>query len=241
MDVNSNKGTVLSLFDFSGNMVRPWAEAGYECICVDIQHKGTRREGNITFVEADVLKFLPPIRRYVFAAAFPPCTDLAVSGSRWFSDESRGKGLGALAHAIECFHAAKKIMEWTGAPFIIENPVSTISSYWRKPDHTFDPWQYSGLCADDYYTKKTCLWTGGGFVMPEHDYDRERYERGLAAWKHFKKTGEKLPDLKDYPDDRIHKATPGDDRANIRSKTPMGFAIACFRANGMSKVTTDND
>lgn len=34
------------------------------------------------------------------------------------------------------------------------------------------------------------------------------------------------------PDDRIHKCAPGPDRANIRSATPMGFARACFEANG---------
>lgn len=34
-----------------------------------------------------------------------------------------------------------------------------------------------------------------------------------------------------YPDDRIHKAAPGDDRANFRSATPRGFAQACFEAN----------
>jgi len=25
---------VLSLFDYSGNMVKPWAKAGYDCVCV---------------------------------------------------------------------------------------------------------------------------------------------------------------------------------------------------------------
>jgi hypothetical protein len=33
------------------------------------------------------------------------------------------------------------------------------------------------------------------------------------------------------PDDRIHKATPSDDRGNIRSATPRGFARAVFEAN----------
>lgn len=33
------------------------------------------------------------------------------------------------------------------------------------------------------------------------------------------------------PDDRIHKATPGDDRANFRSATSMGFSRATFMAN----------
>jgi hypothetical protein len=51
---------------------------------------------------------------------------------------------------------------------MLENPVGVLSSYWRKPDHTFDPCDYGGYLnpAGDAYTKKTCLWTGGGFIMP---------------------------------------------------------------------------
>lgn len=29
---------VISLYDFTGEAVRPWAEAGYKCYCYDIQH-----------------------------------------------------------------------------------------------------------------------------------------------------------------------------------------------------------
>ena len=32
-------GLVLSGFDLSCNMVKPWAESGYLCYCVDIQHQ----------------------------------------------------------------------------------------------------------------------------------------------------------------------------------------------------------
>lgn len=44
-----SKGIVLSLFDFTGNMVKPWADAGYLCYCVDMQHESEDgiREGNI--------------------------------------------------------------------------------------------------------------------------------------------------------------------------------------------------
>jgi hypothetical protein len=91
---------------------------------------------------------------------------------------------------------------------MIENPVSTISTYWRKPDHTFHPWQYSGLNADDCYTKKTCLWTGKGFVMPEPDHTEDV-----------------------TPDDRIHKAAPGPERASFRSRTPQGFSMAVAASN----------
>lgn len=147
----------MSLFDFSGNMVKPWAEAGYSCLCVDIQHKGEETNGNITRVGADILEYLPPLSEYAAVFAFPPCTHLAVSGARWFA----GKGLGALADSIRLFHRAAQICEWSGAPYLIENPISTISTYWRKPDYVFDPCDYG-----DPYTKKTCLWTGGGFMMP---------------------------------------------------------------------------
>ena len=34
------KNVVISLYDFTGVAVRPWAEEGYECYCFDIQHEG---------------------------------------------------------------------------------------------------------------------------------------------------------------------------------------------------------
>jgi hypothetical protein len=127
-----------------------------------------------------------------------------VSGARWFS----GKGLYALADSIALFARSAELLEATGAPYLIENPVSTISSYWRKPDHTFHPFMFTGFEPADNYTKKTCLWTGGGFVMPPAN------QADLGP-----------------PDDRIHKAAPGDERADFRSATPAGFARAVFLAN----------
>jgi hypothetical protein len=54
-------------------------------------------------------------------------------------------------------------------PYFIENPVSVISSEWRKPDFIFHPYDYGGYTSreTDGYSKKTCLWTGGGFEMPK--------------------------------------------------------------------------
>lgn len=209
------KKTVISLFDKTGNAVRPWAEAGYQCFCYDIQHKDLRDEGNITFVPWDALDF-PEIQQFevdvssvAFVFAFPPCTHLAVSGARWF----KGKGLRALADSIQMFATAAEICEASGAPYLIENPVSTISSYWRKPDHTFHPYEYTAFDLNDNYTKKTCLWTGGGFVMPEPKTNRYLGE----------------------PDNRIHAAPPSDDRADFRSATPMGFARAVFQANAKTE------
>ena len=200
----------VSLFDSSAVMLEPWSAAGHQCWAVDIAHpRGhTFRDDGINLVGHDLsTPWLPPFDRseIVFMAAFPPCDHLAVSGARWF----KGKGLRALASSIELFATAAELCEWSGARYMIENPVFTISTYWRKPDHAFSPHQYAGWEPSDNYTKKTCLWVGGGFVMPE-PFPLEG-------------AGE--------PDDRIHKMPPSPRRAAMRSQTPRGFARAAFRAN----------
>ena len=202
----TNRPIVLSLCDRTGNMLRPWAEAGrYRCIAVDIQHAaGVVERDGVEFVGADVREYLPPRGDYAACFAFPPCTHLAVSGARWFGD----KGLAALRDAIGLVEACRRICEWTGAPYMVENPVSTLSTYWRKPDHTFDPCDFGGYLpgGGDAYTKKTCLWVGNGFRMPPP----RRVDPVEGS--------------------RMHLMPPGPDRADARSETPMGFARAVFEA-----------
>ncbi len=41
------KNKVISLYDFTGVAVTPWAKAGYECFCFDIQHDKPPRTKNI--------------------------------------------------------------------------------------------------------------------------------------------------------------------------------------------------
>ncbi len=207
----ATKDVFLSLFDKTGNMAKPWVDAGYKAVLVDMQHPpGVTEEGPVTKVGADIRNgWIPPrdlIDRIAFVAAFPPCDHLAVSGARWF----KGKGLRKLALSVDLFATAAELCEWLGVPYIIENPVSTISTYWRKADAVFHPHHFTLLEPDDNYTKATCLWTGGGFVMPQSCQDFT-----LGA-----------------PDDRIHKCAPGPERHNIRSATPMGFARAVFNVNG---------
>ena len=131
---------------------RPWAEAGFDCVCVDLQHEGMRTDGRITYVEADIKRYLPPRCDYQIVFAFPPCTDLANSGNRWKAD----KGLDALGDAINTVAACRRICEWSDAPYMLENPVGSLSTYWREPDYACHPWHFGKL-----EQKLTCLWTGG--------------------------------------------------------------------------------
>lgn len=157
------RDAILCLYDLTGNMAKPWIDAGYTAVIVDMQHKpGIREDGQIIRVGEDIRNgWLPPREltdRIAFVAAFPPCDHLAVSGSRWF----KGKGLRKLALSIDLFATAADLCEWLEVPYLIENPVSTISTYWRKPDATFHPHHFTLLEPEDNYTKQTCLWTGGG-------------------------------------------------------------------------------
>lgn len=202
------KNITLFCFDYTGNMARPWANAGFDCYCVDIQHPdGITGKDNIKFIGADMLKWRPDFdtSRVAFQAYFPPCTDLAVSGARWF----KAKGMDRLIDALNLFNVAIKMAESIPAPYLIENPVSTVSTYWRKPDYTFNPCDYAGYEGgeNDLYTKKTCLWVGNGFRMPEKIHK------------------------KPVQGSRMHLMPPSDDRANLRSATPHGFAQAVFEAN----------
>ena len=199
----------MSLFDRSAVMLEPWRDAGYTCWAVDINHPAQSVEQDgINLIRHDLtVPWLPPFSNsdIEFVAAFPPCDHLAVSGARWF----KGKGLRALARSVELVATAAEFCEWANAPYLIEQPVSVLATHWRKPDCYFHPWEYAGFEPSDCYTKKTCLWHGGGFVMPDP----------------FPSEG--APE----PDDRIHKMPPSPERAAMRSQTPRGFAVAVHRAN----------
>jgi hypothetical protein len=201
-----NKQPIISLFDKTGNAVKPWAEAGHPCYCFDIQHsiRADRTVGNITYCWANLLATRPgdlPGNPYA-VFAFPECTQGAVSGSR----DWKRKGLSAFIAWLTMFEKARELCEWFGCRYLIEQPIvdSSIAKRWREPDVRFHPWQYG-----DGYTKHTNLWTGGGFVMPEPTV---------------------LVEPQDV-DDRIHKATPGPGRADFRSASPPKTFRAIYEAN----------
>jgi len=207
------KKFALFLFDYTTNVARPWREAGYETLSIDIQHPLRERGSHILNVDLTTTgPLLVELKRrgiglddIAFLGCFPVCTHVAVSGARDF----KIKGLRALAQAVQFFATCREMAELVSCEWFIENPVSSMASHWRKPDHYFNPSDYTGLCAEDNYTKKTSLWTSPGFVMP--------------------------PPVRDTtlgpPDDRIHKAPPTSDRGDVRSAFPAGFSQAVFEAN----------
>lgn len=120
--------------------------------------------------------------------AHPPCTHLAVSGARWFSGKRH-----------EQKEAIDFVMYLADAPILhiaIENPVSILSTKWRKPDQIIQPWQFG-----HGETKAHCLWL-----------------KGLPKLVPTKIAEGRVP--------RVHHEPPGPDRWKNRSRTYEGIAEA---------------
>jgi hypothetical protein len=206
---NPEVNAVISLCDKSGVMVRPWAEAGYECWCVDTQHSIRRDRtekvgaGVIHYVWGDCRSWRLPsdvAGRVMIGFAFTPCTHLNSSGAR----DHKKKGGWMLADAVQLFDSAEVAFTYGGFPYMMENPIGRLSTHRREPDHKFQPWMYG-----DLYFKQTCLWTGNGFVMPAPMFSKPPEGTTEKIWL--------MP--------------PGEERQDERSQTPPGFAQAVFRAN----------
>jgi hypothetical protein len=236
-----SKGIVISLYDYTGEALKPWAMNGYECYAFDIQHTSNSMEwfydddgvlGSINYRYADLHDFDTHKkifnefngRRVIFGMAFPVCTDLAVSGAAHFKRKAERDPHfqdRAAKHASDC----ADLFEDLGCPYFIENPVSVLATKWRKPDYSFHPYEYGEYIPDneaehprwpdyiapkDAYTKKTCLWTGNDFEMPQ---PRPTQTPDGYSTQHLK-LGGKSKRTKD-----------------IRSATPRGFATAVYEYN----------
>jgi len=87
------------------------------------------------------------LQKWDMLIAFPPCTDLAVSGARHFkckiADGTQQKSIKFFMDLVNC-----------NIPKIaIENPIGIMSNKYRKPDQIIQPWQFG-----DKAQKSTCLW-----------------------------------------------------------------------------------
>lgn len=121
-----------------------------------------------------------------------PCTHTSVSGARHFADKwADGRQAAGVALFMQGWRRAGHIPR-----VAFEQPVSILSSLFRKPDQIIQPWQFG-----HGETKATCLWLRGlPPLVPTDVVD------GRAA--------------------RVHKMSPGPDRARERSATYSGIAAA---------------
>lgn len=224
----------IFIYDFTGIMAQPWLEAGYECWCFDGQHPtGITRDGNhvkvgMWFDAARVGEHAAVICEMVgegveMVFGFPECTHLAVSGAAHFAKKLASDPL-IQVKATVLATLVEMVGVKCGAKWAAENPVSVLATLWRKPNFSFHPYEYGGYLPEDdkhptwpeyiaprdAYPKKTCIWSGNGFVQP------------------LKKP---VPVRAGYSDQHLKLGGKSLRTKNIRSATPRGFARAVFEAN----------
>lgn len=141
--------------------------------------------------------------------AHPPCTRLCNSGQRWlyFGDEKYRK-----KKQKEQREAIKFFMHFTKADcdrIAIENPCGIMSSHYRKPDCTYNPYDFEG----ETECKKTCLWLKGlPPLLPTREVPLPIEERTQGIFKAR------------FGDKQLAWNDP--ETARLRSQTPCGVANA---------------
>ena len=155
---------VLVACEESQEVAQAFRAIGHEAWSCDLLPcSGGRPEWHIV---GDVIKVLD--QSWDAVIAFPPCTDLAASGARWFAEKQAD---GRQQEAIE-FFLRFTILQCKWA---IENPVGIMSRLYRRPDQIIQPWQYG-----HGETKATCLWLSG---LPKLQSTQVVEGREQRVWK----------------------------------------------------------
>ncbi len=174
---------ILIACEFSGVVRETFRAKGHDTWSCDLLES---MDNSKYHIQDDVLNILE--RNWDLMIAHPPCTHLAVSGARWFEHKKEVQ-----KEAILFF---KRIVSADIHKICVENPISIMSTHYRKPDQIIHPWQYG-----HGETKATCLWLKNlPLLLPTNIVE------GRVA--------------------RVHMLPPSKDRWKLRSITYSGIAEA---------------
>ncbi len=179
------------LCEFSGTVRDAFLACGHDAVSCDLLP--TTIPG--PHLQGDCLAF--DWSDYDLLICHPPCTHLAVSGSRWFKDKRVEQEV-----ALDFVRA---LMQLPVSRICVENPVSVISSRIRKPEQIIQPYEYGHS-----ESKKTCLWLKN---LPKLRPTNVLPLPAKGVWDNQTPSGQ-------------NKLGPSPDRWLLRSKTYTGIAAA---------------
>lgn len=191
---------VLIACEYSGTVRDEFTKLGHDVTSCDLlptDKPGKHYQGNLFDIANN---------GYDKVISFQPCTDLAVSGARWFPEK---RANGSQEKSIRLFFEVWKVSNCSENPIGIMNGGKYIKQWfpelWHemkdfgfpfKPTQIIHPWQFG-----HGETKATCLWLKGlQKIIPTN----------IVAGR----------------EQRIWKLPPGPDRWKIRSTTFKGIAEA---------------
>jgi hypothetical protein len=148
--------------------------------------------------------------QYDMLGFHPDCTHLTVAGIHW---NNRGRGWEGTTAALE-------FVAWCMShkrPWYLENPVSIISTRFRKPNQTIQPYQFG-----EDASKRTCLWLND---LPTLEKDPlNRVAGRLVEWPVG--SGKIVERWANQTDSGQNRLAPSETRWKERSKTYAGIADA---------------
>jgi hypothetical protein len=200
--------TLLSLFDYTGNWSRPYADAGWNVILWDIKHTcdmfgmfSDIKDACADYFYEHIFDNFGTVDGILAAV---PCTDFAVSGARWFAEKDAN---GSTAQSVELVWQTLRIVHLCMPHFwVVENPISRIHKLvpeLGRPKMYFHPCDFG-----EPYTKKTALYG---------EFNTNLVKTPVAPTE-----GSKMHRMYGGRSERTKE---------LRSVTPPGFAQAFFEAN----------
>ena len=150
---------VLVACEESQEVCKAFRERGHEAYSCDIQDcSGGHPEWHIM---GDVIQYINGYCTFFTSGgtwihidsawdlviAHPPCTDLAVSGARWFPEKQKD-----FRQQKACVFFMQMMLN-SADKVAVENPIGIMSECYRKPDQIIQPYQFGHKAK-----KSTCLW-----------------------------------------------------------------------------------
>ena len=175
---------VLVACEYSGRVRDAFTAKGHDAISCDLletEAPGKHYKGDIKDIIYDGFDLM---------IAHPPCTHLAVSGARWFSEGRKPMHL-----REQALDFVQQLMNAPIDHICIENPVSIISSRIRPSDQTIQPYMFG-----HGETKATCFWLKNLPLLKPTKYVEGREPKvwleppGPDRWKNRSRTYQGIAD-----------------------------------------------
>jgi hypothetical protein len=199
---------ILVACEESQAVTKAFRNLGYEAFSCDLLPcSGGHPEWHFNEDMFEVIKREP---KFDLMIAFPPCTDLAVSGARHFE---RKIADGSQAKSIQFF---MDVINADVERIAVENPIGIMSRLYKKPNQIIQPYWFG-----DKAQKSTCLWLKN---LPNLE-PTDIVEKGEFKEWNDRKTG-KLKRQALWYYEALQKAKSPEERRTLRSKTFQGIANA---------------
>ena len=194
---------VLIACEFSGVVREAFRKKGHEAYSCDLL---PALDGSPYHYQIDVEKVL--LADWDLIIAHPPCTYLTVAGNRYYHDRPDLYNPAA-AFATMFFSYSRKVC--------VENPVGRLSTLFRAPDQTIQPYEFG-----EDASKRTCLWLQGLPLLVKREDQRVtgRYVEYPSGSNRF------VERWSNQTDSGQNRLGPSVDRSSIRSITYQGIANA---------------